>query len=251
MAFIACWAFCFQLWDWDDERTYGVSEWTSKKPSEVWNRHELEIGKWCVCVRAITTHSSQLRVGVSKMPFPWNKNEVFFHSAMTLAIWRKMKLDEMKRNETKRSAWKYIFIRTKWVPCAVLFMVCVCGCSLRVQSLHRFPLHLHYIRLYLCACVCVCARRQQYFCFGYPSGLSLHTLLMLLFLFHFSLSFSFILFSSLAGCFSFIIMPDPTVLIGYAAVKNAQNQQPQQQQQQHQHRHHRQRRREKWNIRRM
>lgn len=150
MAFIACWAFCFQIEIEANECAWRmwVSEW-AKKPSSVWNRHELQTFFCvcvCVCVCAITTHSSQFKVSVSKMLFPCNTKWNFY-----ILRWR-WRWRKMKWNETKRSAYvKYnifsLFIETKWVLC---YAVCVHGVwAPFVQSLHRFPLHLHYIRFYL------------------------------------------------------------------------------------------------------
>lgn len=150
--------------------------------STAWNRHELQTFPY-----AITTHSSQFDVVMSKMLFPCNKNEIFTFGDDDDDD-KKMKWNKMKRNKMERIEI-YIeifspFIKTKWVPYAVVFT-----CSFCVQSLHRFPLHLHYIRFFLCV-------RRRRFYFGYPSGLSLYALL--LFNFHFSFSFIF-----LAGCFNF------------------------------------------------
>lgn len=136
MAFIACWAFCFQL-RWrrrPNEWCERVSE--SKQSSGAWKRHEYQT---LVCVSVPSppiAHSSKLA---------WRK--CFFRATKMKSRWRwrwwwrwRWRWQKMKWNETER-IWVYnIFSVFSWEQ------------SVFVRSQHRFPLHLHHIRfLFVCA----------------------------------------------------------------------------------------------------
>lgn len=166
----------------------GVSKWASERPkksSRVWNRHEHQTFP-CVCARlpsTITTHSSQFKNRYEENAFSIATKMKLRWRWRWRWRWRRRK---MKWNETRR-IWIYnLFLVSSWKQ------------NVFVGSQHWFPLHLHHIRFLF---VCACLRRVH---FGYPSGRSPWTHYCWRFFSSFLSSF----FPSLAGCFSFIIIPD-------------------------------------------